>query len=73
MNAETIKGFSDSTGEEAIKRERIRKILVESFELFGFESAETPVIEYEEFVRGKILKMRLFQIFSNYRTKEKEN
>ena len=47
-----IKGFCDCTGEEALKRAEIRKILVDIFERYGFEPAETPVIESEEFVRG---------------------
>lgn len=50
---ETVKGFRDFSGEEAIKREEIRKILVASFETYGFEPAETPIIEYEEFVKGE--------------------
>ena len=49
---ETVKGFKDFTGDEARKRESIRKILVESFELYGFEPAETPVVEYKDFVKG---------------------
>ncbi len=49
---ETVKGFNDYTGEEAVKRAEIKKILVETFENYGFEPAETPVIEYEDFVRG---------------------
>ena len=49
---EEVKGFRYFSGEEAEKREEIRKILVETFEKYGFEPAETPVIEYEEFVRG---------------------
>ncbi len=53
MNSETIKGFKDYTGEEALKRAEIRKIIQEQFELYGFEPAETPVIEYEEFVCGE--------------------
>ncbi len=53
MVIETVKGFRDFTGEEAKVREEIRKILVKNFELFGFEPAETPVIEQEEFVRGE--------------------
>jgi histidyl-tRNA synthetase len=53
MITETVKGFRDFTGEEAENREEIRKILVESFEQYGFEPAETPVVEYEEFVRGE--------------------
>lgn len=53
MITENVKGFRDFTGEEAENREEIRKILVESFEQYGFEPAETPIIEYEEFVRGE--------------------
>jgi len=50
---ETIKGFKDYIGEEAKKRAEIKKILVETFEKYGFEPAETPVIEAEEFARGE--------------------
>jgi len=32
---------------------KIRKIIVETFEKYGFEPAETPIIEYEEFVKGE--------------------
>jgi histidyl-tRNA synthetase len=52
METETVKGFKDFIGEDAEKREEIRKVLVEIFEKYGFEPAETPVVEYEEFVRG---------------------
>src|SRR3989338_4688817 len=51
IKMETIKGFQDFTGEEALKREKIRKILIENFRLYGFEPAETPTIEYEEFMK----------------------
>ena len=53
MSTETVKGFSDYAGEEAEKRERIKEILTKNFRLYGFEPAETPVIEYEEFVKGE--------------------
>jgi len=52
MKIETIKGFRDYSGEEARKRSEIRRIIVETFERYGFEPAETPVIESEEFVKG---------------------
>lgn len=48
---ETVKGFQDITGEEALKREKIKEILTNNFRLYGFEPAETPTIEYEEFVK----------------------
>lgn len=53
MITDTVRGFADYTGEEAEKREKIRKLLVENFELYGFEPAETPIVEYEEFVKGE--------------------
>jgi len=49
---ETVKGFKDYTGEEAQKRAEIRKILVDTFEKYCFEPAETPIVEYREFVQG---------------------
>lgn len=52
MVSETIKGFNDYTGEEALKRRKIREVVEETFKLYGFEPAETPIIEAEEFVVG---------------------
>jgi len=52
MKIENVKGFKDFTGEDAEKRALIRKIFIEIFEKYGFEGAETPIIEYEEFVKG---------------------
>ncbi|MBT3398005.1 phosphoribosyl-AMP cyclohydrolase [archaeon] len=52
MEYPLVKGFKEFTGEEARKREAIRKILVESFELYGFEPADAPVVEYRDFVKG---------------------
>jgi len=53
MKTDLIKGFKDYAGKEAQKRAQIKKIIVEIFEQYGFEPAETPIIEYEEFVRGE--------------------
>ncbi|MCK5449442.1 ATP phosphoribosyltransferase regulatory subunit [Candidatus Pacearchaeota archaeon] len=52
MNIQTVKGFKDFVGDEALKREKIKKIIQEQFELYGFEPAETPIIEFEEFVKS---------------------
>ncbi len=52
-NMETLKGFKDFTGEEAQKRAAIKKIIVQTFEKYGFEPAETPIIEPEEFVKSQ--------------------
>jgi histidyl-tRNA synthetase len=53
MKTETVKGFRDVTGKQAVLRARIKKIIEETYLLYGFEPAETPVIEYEEFVKGE--------------------
>ena len=53
MKTETVKGFKDYSGKEAAKRAELRKIIVETFEKYGFEPAETPIIEYEDFVKGE--------------------
>ena len=53
MKTNLIKGFRDFTGEEAEKRAEIKKILINIFERYGFEPAETPIIEYQEFVKGE--------------------
>lgn len=53
MTKELVKGFRDFIGEEAEKRADIQKIIIANFEKFGFNPAETPVVEYEEFVKGE--------------------
>ena len=53
MSSETVKGFQDFLGEDAKKRERMIETIRNQFNLFGFEPAETPIVENEEFVRGK--------------------
>jgi histidyl-tRNA synthetase len=50
---ESVKGFKDFTGQEALKREKIKSVLVGIFKSYGFEPSETPVIEYEEFVKSQ--------------------
>jgi len=53
MTSEKVKGFEDFLGEDAKKREKMIDIIRNQFNLFGFEPAETPIIENEDFVRGK--------------------
>ena len=50
--SDTVKGSRDYTGIDALKREVIKDILVGNFRLYGFEPAETPIIEFEEFVKS---------------------
>jgi histidyl-tRNA synthetase len=52
MKTDNVKGFKDYTNQEAEKRAEIKKIIQKQFELYGFEPAETPIIEYEEFVKA---------------------
>ena len=50
---ESVKGFRDFTAEEAGKREKTKEILIGIFKSYGFEPAETPIIENEEFVKSQ--------------------
>lgn len=50
---ESVKGFKDYIGIDALKRKIVKDILIKNFELYGFEPAETPVIESAEFVQGE--------------------
>ena len=50
---ESVKGFRDFTGAEALKREKTKEILIGIFKSYGFEPAETPIIENEEFVKSQ--------------------
>lgn len=50
MSSKLVKGFQEFVGDEAAKRMKIRKILQNEFELYGFEAAETPIIENEAYV-----------------------
>ena len=45
-----VKGFRDI---EAYKKNKIKQIIEETFKLYNFQPVETPIIEYEEFVKGE--------------------
>lgn len=49
---ETVKGFQDYFGEDSLKKQKVREVLTRYFSIYGFEPAETPVIEFEKFVKG---------------------
>lgn len=53
MTFEPVKGFRDYVGEDAKKRSEVKKILVETFEKYGFQPVETPIIEQLDFVKGE--------------------
>ncbi len=52
VKTETVKGFRDFLGDEARKRVKIKRIIEDEFNSFGFEPAETPIVEFENFVSG---------------------
>jgi histidyl-tRNA synthetase len=53
MKTENVKGFKDVIGNEAEKIALIKEVIKQAFESYGFTPAETPIIEYEEFVKGE--------------------
>lgn len=51
METGTVKGFRDYSDEEALKREKIKEIIIKKFKAYGFLPCETPVIENTGFVK----------------------
>ncbi len=51
MSSRIVKGFNDFVGADALKRAKIRKVIQNEFELYGFEPTESPTIESEDFVK----------------------
>lgn len=49
---ETVKGFKDKLGKDAEKAAFIREVAKQTFERYNFSEIETPVVEYEEFVKS---------------------
>lgn len=50
---ETVKGFKDKLGKDAEKAAFIREVARQTFEKYNFQEVETPIVEYEDFVRGE--------------------
>ena len=50
MKTNIVKGFRDI--EDSAKRNEIKKIIEGIFQLYNFQAVETPIIEYEEFVKS---------------------
>jgi len=50
MKTDCVKGFRDI--KNASKRVAIRRIMEDTVKLYNFIPIETPIIEYEEFVKG---------------------
>ena len=47
------KGFRDFLPQQKTLRQQVIKTIQSTFELFGFEPLETPVIEYASILEGK--------------------
>ena len=48
---ETVKGFKDKLGNDAEKAALIRDLARDTFRRYNFNEIETPIIEYEEFIK----------------------
>lgn len=53
IKPQTLKGFRDFLPETMAVRNYVKNILVEVFETFGFQSLETPALEYASTLMGK--------------------
>ena len=52
IEVETVKGFQDFLPPESLKREAVKKAIEKTFGLYGFLPVETPVIEFDELMKG---------------------
>ena len=52
MTIETVKGFRDIFPPKSLKREKIIRILQDKAKSFGFIPIETPIVEYDELMKG---------------------
>ncbi|MCA9488111.1 MAG: ATP phosphoribosyltransferase regulatory subunit [Nanoarchaeota archaeon] len=52
MKTEPVKGFKDFVGKEADQFSLIKELAKQIFERYNFQEIQTPIVEYEEFVRG---------------------
>ncbi|MEN7982385.1 MAG: ATP phosphoribosyltransferase regulatory subunit, partial [Nanoarchaeota archaeon] len=53
MKTDLVKGFIDYVDKDAQKRAIVQEVIKQVFEKYNFEIVETPIIEYEEFVKGE--------------------
>ncbi len=53
MKTDLVKGFVDYSGKDAQKRAVVQEVIKQVFEKYNFEMVETPIIEYEDFVKGE--------------------
>ncbi len=49
---ENPKGFADKLGKDAQKAAFIKEVVKQTFEKYNFQEAQTPIIEYEKFVKS---------------------
>jgi len=50
---QTLKGFRDFLPSQMAVRNMVKKICIDTFELFGYQPLETPTLEYKSLLTGK--------------------
>ena len=53
ISPRTLKGFRDFLSVEVWQRKKIMQVFIDTFEKYGFEPLETPVLEYFDILMGK--------------------
>lgn len=53
FDLKTLKGFRDFLPQQANVRKKVKELLVETFESFGYELLETPTLEFQSVLLGK--------------------
>lgn len=68
---EIVKGFKDYLPEEALKRREVKRIIEDVFVKYGFMPLETPVLEFDELMRGDNLEGEDEAVSDRFRLKDK--
>jgi len=55
IEVDTVKGFQDFLPPESMKRKKVIKVVEKYFNLYGFAPVETPIIEFDEVIKGDTL------------------
>ncbi|MEK6915288.1 MAG: histidine--tRNA ligase [Nanoarchaeota archaeon] len=70
---ETVKGFEDYLPPESLKREKIKDTARKYFKLYGFLPVETPIIEFDELMRGDTIGGEDEAVRDRFRLRDRAN
>src|SRR3989344_4731428 len=71
IEVENVKGFQDFLPPESLKRDAVRKVVEKYFKLYGFSPIETPIVEFDELMKGDNLDEEDGAVSDRFRLKDR--